>query len=39
VGRRVHDDVVCPKESLGCVVLPVFPHRFGKNGSIRDHDE
>ena len=39
VGGRVHDDVVRPKESLCCVVLPIFPRRFGNNGSIRDRDE
>jgi hypothetical protein len=35
----VHDDVVRPKESLGCVVLPIFPRRFGNDGNIRGHDE
>jgi hypothetical protein len=39
VGGRVHDDVVRPKENLGCVVLLIFPHHFGNNGSTRDHDE
>jgi hypothetical protein len=39
MGGRVHNDVVHPKESLGYVVLPVFPRHFGNNGSIRDRDE
>jgi hypothetical protein len=35
----VHDDVVHPREILGCVALLVFPHRFGNDGNIRGRDE
>jgi hypothetical protein len=39
VERRVHDDVVHPRESPGGVVLPLFPHRIGNGGNIRDREE
>jgi hypothetical protein len=32
VERRVHDDVVRPRESPGSVALPVFPRRIGNTG-------
>jgi hypothetical protein len=35
----VHDDVVCPRESLGVVALPVFLRRIGNDGNIMDHEE
>ena len=36
---REDDDVVHPRESLGGVSLPVFPHRIGNDGNIRGREE
>jgi hypothetical protein len=36
---REHDDVVCPRESLGAIALRVFPRRIGNNGNIKGHEE
>jgi hypothetical protein len=38
-GRKRHDDVVRPRESLGGVALPVFPRRIGNDGNIRGREE
>jgi hypothetical protein len=36
---RVHDDVVCAKESPGVVALPVFLRHIGNDRNIMDHEE
>jgi hypothetical protein len=39
VERRVHGDVVRPRENLGGLALPVFPRRIGNVGNTRGREE
>ena len=36
---RVHDDVVCPRESPGVVALLLFLHHIGNDGNIMVREE